>query len=84
VVSSWVPIDTWNLATPDTRATADLMIKGRFAFLLKEGEELWIQNLLYYPPVRAASRAPAPAAPPSGRNPEPLPASSRLQPPVVR
>jgi len=67
-VTTWLPIDTWNLGTPDTKITADLLTRGRFAFLMKGGEELSILHFRYYPAAaRSGSDAPAPASPlPSG------------------
>ncbi len=50
---TWLTIDTWNLTTPELKATADLMAKGRFVLALKANEELAIQNFLYYPPARS-------------------------------
>jgi serine/threonine-protein kinase len=74
-VTTWQPIDSWNVSTPDMKSTADLLARGRFAFLLKAGEELRILYFRYFPPARAAS-APAPSSPASSRRPDALPAVS--------
>jgi lipopolysaccharide biosynthesis regulator YciM len=49
---SYTQIDQWNLLGAQAKAFAQAIAKGRFAFSLRENDELWIQNFQYHPPAR--------------------------------
>ena len=55
----WRKLDEWNLTTADTKHLLPALTKGRFGFLLKANEEVWLQNFYHYP-ARVTSGAPAP------------------------